>query len=432
MLTILVSLIYAKLNIMKKITKLLILLTFPLGYSQSLPLDFSDPLDAMTGFGGSTCSIVLDGGNPAGQIVGGTEFYDTAQLVLAQNLNLADNTNNTITFRFKAAAATGVRNHLLKFEGGVGGALTTELPFTSSGTGAWETITLNFGSGLGNYSLVVLFTDFATNGTGTYLIDDIAGGTNSTPPPPVPAPSSPAPTPTFNAIDVISMYGESYPNTYQYSFGSVAGEPDLDPTAAVNLALKYDFAVAGYGAGYIQTYISAMGYVNFDYWTPNATNFGLYLISGGPTVEKIYNLPAQEAIVQNVWKRVSIPLSFFTTGTGAINPLTWFQFKFDVTSATPGTVYIDNLYFSRTALGVNDFEVSNIKMWPNPVTNLLNIDSVSTVDTISIYNLVGQEVMSKSINNKSVNLNVSNLEKGVYVVKMLSEGKVSVSRLMKD
>jgi Secretion system C-terminal sorting domain len=417
---------------MKKITTLIVLLTFSLGHSQSLPLDFTDPLDAMTGYAGSVCSVVLDAGNPAGQIVGGTEFYDTAQLVLAQNLNLADNANNTITFRFKAAAATGVRNHLLKFEGGVGGPATTELPFTSSGTGAWETITLNFGSGLGNYSLVVLFTDFATNGTGTYLIDDIAGGTNIAPPPPLATPSTAAPVPTFNSADVISMYGETYPNTYQYSFGSVAGEPDLDPTAAINLALKYDFAVAGYGAGYTQTDISSMGYVHFDYWTPNATNFGLYLISAGPTAEKIYNLPAQEAIVQNTWRSVTIPLSFFTTGAAPINPLTWFQFKFDVSAASPGTVYIDNVYFSKTALGVNDFEISKINMYPNPAKNELNIDSASDIENVSIFNLLGQEVISKSINNKSVSLNISDLQSGVYIVKTSIENKTSTSKFIKN
>jgi Secretion system C-terminal sorting domain len=417
---------------MKKITTLIVLFTFSLGHSQSLPLDFSDPLDAMTGYGGSVCSVVLDSGNPVCQIVGGIDFYDTAQLVLSENLNLSNDANNTITFRFKSVTASTTRSHLLKFEGGTGGPATTELGFTSSGSGAWETITLNFGAGLGNYSKVVLFTDFATTGTGTYLIDDIAGGTNITPPPPLPSPTTAAPMPGFSQVDVISMYGESYPNTYQYSFGSVAGEPDLDPSAATNLALKYDFGVSGYGAGYAQTNISTMGYVHFDYWTPNATNFGLYLISGTPTVEKIYNLPAQEAIVQNTWKSVTIPLSFFTTGAAPINPLTWFQFKFDVSSVTPGIVYIDNIYFSRTALGVNDFEKSKIKMHPNPVTNLLNIDSDVSIDTISIYNLIGQEVMFKSINDREARLDVSNLGKGIYVVKTLSEGKFATSSLIKD
>jgi hypothetical protein len=418
---------------MKKIILLIFLMIISLGYSQSLPLDFSDPLDAMTGYGGSACSVISDSGNQVCQIVGGTEFYDTAQLVLAENLDLSNDANNTITFRFKSVTATTTtRSHLLKFEGGTGGSATTELGFTSSGSGVWETITLNFGSGLGNYSKVVLFTDFANTQTGTYLIDDIAGGTNVAPPPPLPSPSMAAPTPGFSAVDVISMYGESYPNTYQYSFGSVEGEPDLDPSAAVNLALKYNFAVAGYGAGYTQTDISSMGYVHFDYWTPNATNFGLYLISSTPTVEKIYNLPAQEAIVQNTWKSVAIPLSYFTTGAGSINPLTWFQFKFDVTAVTPGTVYIDNVYFSRTALGVNNFEISKIKMYPNPVANILNVDSVSTIEKVSVYNLVGLEVISKSINSKLVSLDVSNLQSGIYIVKASIDNKVSASRLIKN
>jgi hypothetical protein len=416
---------------MKKITTLIVLFTFSLGYSQSLPLDFSDPLDLMTGFG-SSFSIINDAGNPVGQIIGGTEFYDTAQLTLAENLNLSNDANNTITFRFKSVTATTTRNHLLKFEGGVGGPATTELGFTSSGSGVWETITLNFGAGLGNYSKVVLFTDFANTLSGTYLIDDIAGGTNIAPPPPLATPSTAAPVPNFSASEVISMYGETYPNTYQYSFGSVAGEPDLDTSSAVNLALKYNLAVSGYGAGYAQTNISTMGYVHFDYWTPDATNFGLYIISSTPTVEKIYSLPTQEAIVLNTWKSVTIPLSYFTTGAGAINPLTWFQFKFDVTAASPGTLYIDNVYFSKTALGVNDFEVSRIIMQPNPVANILNIDSVSNIEKISIYNLLGQEVISKSINNKSASLDVSDLQSGVYIVKSSIDNKISSSRFIKN
>ena len=37
---------------MKKITLLIILLGISTGFSQSFPLDFSDPLDLMTGYDG--------------------------------------------------------------------------------------------------------------------------------------------------------------------------------------------------------------------------------------------------------------------------------------------------------------------------------------------------------------------------------------------
>ena len=131
-------------------------MTISLGYSQTFPLDFSDSSDLFTGFDGVTASIVSDGGNDVLQIVGPAGSggsWDNSQLTLSQNLNLSDNANNTITFRFKASAGSSGQ-HLLKFEGGVGGAAVAEGFFNSTGTG-WQNITIDFGAGLGNYSKVV-------------------------------------------------------------------------------------------------------------------------------------------------------------------------------------------------------------------------------------------------------------------------------------
>lgn len=168
---------------MKKLLLLFLLMTISLGYSQSFPLDFSDPADLFTGFDGVSTSIVDDGGNNALQIVGAAGTWDNSQLILAERINLSNNANNTITFRFKPSGGSSGQ-HLLKFEGGQGGAAVAEGFFNSTGTD-WQTITIDFGAGLGNYSTVVIFTDsgaasngYVNSGTGTYLIDDIAGGTN--------------------------------------------------------------------------------------------------------------------------------------------------------------------------------------------------------------------------------------------------------------
>ena len=329
-----------------------------LGYSQSLPFNFSS---ANQLFFGDNCvtSLTTDAGNDVMQVVGSGQNFDNAQIVLAQNLNLSDNANNTITFRFKQTSTTGSGSHLLKFENGTGGPATTELPFTSTGTG-WNNISLDFPAGLGNYGKVVIFTDFNNPTAGTYLVDDLAGGTNVTPPPPLPTPSGPAPVPTLPASTVISMYGESYPNTFLYSFGT-ATDVDLDASAAVNNALKIDLSVAGFGAGYAETNVSTMQFVHFDYWTSNATTFSLYLISNNPVVERIYNLPANQPIVQNAWTSVNIPLSFFTSQ--GFNPATWFQYKFDNASPVAGTIDFDKIVQENKdngALGSTDvFAASN-------------------------------------------------------------------------
>jgi len=409
---------------MKKITFLILFFGIMNGYSQSFPLDFSDPLDLMTGNDGCSVTIIDDSGNMVAQVVGGGQFYDTAQLNLAENLNLSDDANNTITFMIKPSAGTTSGNHLLKFEGGVAGPATVELPFTTTGT-AWQSVSLDFGSGLGNYSKVVLFTDFANNETDTYWIDDFAGGTNVAPPPPLPTPSTPAPVPLADPATVVSMYGESYPNTYQYSFGT-ATDVDLDSGSGINNAIKIDFAIAGFGAGYTQTDVSSAQYVHFDYWTSDATTFGLYLISNSPVMEYVYRLPEQEAIVLNTWKSVTIPISYFTNL--GFNSSTWFQYKFDVLAATAGTVYFDNIYFTSAALHTENFNLSNIKMYPNPSSNILNFQSNEAIDKVLVYNKLGQILFDKSVQNELFSLDISELQSGQYFVNLLA-GEVITTKI---
>jgi hypothetical protein len=411
---------------MKKITLLLCFTISMVASGQSLPFDFSNANQLMAG-GDCVTSLSTDAGNPVLQIIGSGALYDNGLINFTSNVNLADNANNTITFRIKPLNNTGSGSHLLKFENGAGGPATTELPFTTTGT-AWQNITINFGAGLGNYGTMVIFTDFNNNSQDTYLIDDIAGGTNIVVVP-LAAPTTPAPVPALLASDVISMYGETYPNTYQYSFGT-ATDVDLDPAAEVNNALKINLAAAGFGAGYTQTNIASMQFVHFDYWTPNATTFSLYLISNAPVVEKIYNLPTNQPIVLNAWTSVNVPLSYFTSQ--GFNPANWFQYKFDNSSAVPGTIYFDNVYFWKTPLATSSFEKSNIKMYPNPAKNNLTIDANSAIEKVSVFNVLGQEVMNNLSKNKSITLDVSNLQVGIYVVKTTIDGAISSSRFVKE
>ncbi len=166
---------------MKKITLLLALLLVNLGFAQTLPFDFSDPIHTMTGGDGAGVSIVQDNGNDVLQIIGNGGDWDNAQINFAQNLDLSDDANNTISFRIKAVNGTGSGNHALKFENGTTG--NTELTFSISGT-EWTDISLDFPAGLGSYGTMVLFTDFGPDGGGLediYLVDDISGAFHSTP-----------------------------------------------------------------------------------------------------------------------------------------------------------------------------------------------------------------------------------------------------------
>ena len=421
---------------MKKITLLLTLMAVSFGYSQSFPLDFSDPLDAMEGVNGCTFAIVQDAGNDVASIAGSGELYDFAKLVLAQNLDLSDDNNNTITFRVKPTADYGTRTHLLKFEAGTGP--NTELTFTTTGTD-WQNISLNYGAGLGNYSLLVLFTDFNNAQVGTYLFDDFAGGTNVTST--APTPDGPAATPSTPDASVFRLYGDTgtYSNNmaYDYSFGTLNGEPDLDASAAVNKALRFDFSVAGWGSGQnASTNVSTAQFVHFDYWATTATDFKLFVISktgAAAVVETTYEVGTAEPIVLETWTSVTIPIANFTAQGFDVN--NYLQYKFDVTSVRPGIVYIDNLYFSDvppTALGINEFETKEFKVFPNPSKGQWTVNSNTIMSSIELYDVLGKQVMLMNPEANSIKIDASNLSKGLYFARIKTNDAIKTIKLIKN
>jgi len=72
-------------------------------------------------------------------------------------------------------------------------------------------------------------------------------------------------------------------------------------------------------------------------------------------------------------------------------------------------------------LGVSDSEISGIKIYPNPVKDILNISTKKSIENISIYNLAGQKVLNNAkVSNGQID--VSSLTSGTYVFKVSLEG----------
>ena len=87
--------------------------------------------------------------------------------------------------------------------------------------------------------------------------------------------------------------------------------------------------------------------------------------------------------------------------------------------------------FSSNTLSSKDFIKDDIEasLYPNPVTNTLNIEMSNEVKSIEIYNILGQKVLEAS--NKQIN--VSSLVSGIYMVKIQDvENEVSTKKFIKN
>jgi 2-keto-3-deoxy-6-phosphogluconate aldolase len=72
---------------------------------------------------------------------------------------------------------------------------------------------------------------------------------------------------------------------------------------------------------------------------------------------------------------------------------------------------------------------NNISIYPNPVSNILNISNISSNALISIYNLNGQMVLSKTINGNS--LSISQLPAGMYTLRITESDKCKTLKFVK-
>ena len=85
-----------------------------------------------------------------------------------------------------------------------------------------------------------------------------------------------------------------------------------------------------------------------------------------------------------------------------------------------GFAYIDNIKINDEVMSVNDVKKDNIKLYPNPVKDVLKIDipNNETITNIGIYNIAGQKVKTFSLPKE---INVENLPKGNYIIEITTD-----------
>lgn len=93
----------------------------------------------------------------------------------------------------------------------------------------------------------------------------------------------------------------------------------------------------------------------------------------------------------------------------------------------------DVLLVGDVIANVNSID-NNVKIFPNPAKNILNIKSVANISEITISNIIGQEVIKlNNTNKKTYQINIENLHKGVYIINCKnSQSNIFVYKFIKE
>ena len=195
------------------------------------------------------------------------------------------------------------------------------------------------------------------------------------------------------------------------------------------------------------TAISDVG--NYDIVLANGTdnNYSFLLINGTLSVTK---------------KNISITADDITKSIGDTDPTLTYQitngnlvngdtfsgnltriagesigtYAIQIGSLTSGRNYLESFTegiftISSTASTKEDFVDNNLKIYPNPVNDILNIKISNSIkiEEVNIYNILGKIVL-KTINQHKIN--VSKLNKGVFLIKIKTNKGVLIKKLIKE
>lgn len=85
--------------------------------------------------------------------------------------------------------------------------------------------------------------------------------------------------------------------------------------------------------------------------------------------------------------------------------------------------------------GINEVNDVSISVFPNPTRELIHVKmDASVVDnaTIQLYDAIGKLIISERVNSTVTTLNLANYAKGMYTIRVVSEEKQSIIKVIKE
>lgn len=427
---------------MTKITQLVLLLISFFGFSQSLPLDFESATTtySFTDFDGGVATKIsnpqISGINTSETVMqmvkGPGAVWAGSKITMAAPIDFSTER----IFKVKVFSPVAGRRLLLKFEGP--GSFFEKLSDPITTANEWEELTFDFTNEAVNNlnNQIVFMFDFGTQGDGgpnsTYLFDDVTQSLGTTP---------------VLILPVLPMDFES--TTVSYPFVNFAGgETSVIPNphiSGINTSATVARMIKNPGEVYGGSIIQMAGPIDFSsttkvvkvkVWSPVAGKKLLLKFEGSP-VDFDNGAFETEATVTNanVWEELifdyNSPTLFPPVNNNDNKIVFFFDFGNQGDGSANSTYYFDDITFSD-ALSIPTFNTSKVKIYPNPISNQMTIESNIEIQKVGIYNLVGQEVISCQPTSNSVTIQTNGIESGVYIAKsIMIDGTESISKFIK-
>lgn len=98
-------------------------------------------------------------------------------------------------------------------------------------------------------------------------------------------------------------------------------------------------------------------------------------------------------------------------------------------TAAAGRLFSPGRYLDGTSLSIQESKIEDLEIFPNPANSILTIEtSLLGNKQIELIDISGRMVFSTSLSGNKID--VSSYDKGVYLLKVIIEGKTTITKLI--
>ena len=398
--------------------------------AQAFPFNFESSTSGMVGYDGASFTIVSNPssvGNSSANVakivkVNAADLWAGGKITSVSSLNFTSASSSVLSMKVYTTQPVGT---VIKVK--LESPYTSEVDAVTTVSGAWETLTFDFGipAPTGSVDLVIMPQPFTPGGGNTFYIDDIeqVAGVIATPRMGLPV-TFESGTTARHFFDFESAIMTSLPN------------PDVDAdNGSANVGKVIRYLGAPYGGSKI-TFANNLDFVNhpvitMKVWTsaPIGTNVTL-------KAEKPFW--GEERSVQTTKTEEWETLSFDFTNAPTDMPTLALLFDFVAGSSNVGdgsatsTFYFDEIKYANVPLGGIEESKELFSVYPNPTSDKWTVRNPSSTGcTIQIFDLKGQQLYQVLTSSQSHTIDATDFAAGIYLAKIQSGANEQTVRLVK-
>ena len=435
--------------------KLLLALSFctTISFAQiDLPVDFElGNTEYFTDFAGNESMVVADPTNPSNSVALSSKTVSAetyAGTTLGENgfsspipFTMAE---TTISLRVYSAYP-GTPIHL-KAEDAIDPGIFVETRMYTTKSNEWETIVFDFAEHIfgspplninTDYEKLSVFFNFGTLGAAVgqrdYYWDDVMMGGVST---------------TLDQLDLpvtFELSGISYALVDFENNSSTIGPDPLDPSNTVAITTKpvntsaWSGTIVGTRNGFenVIPFSSSDAKIKMRVYSPDI-NTPILLKAETVSDPNLFVQTLQYTTTANEWEDMEWNFLQHMPGTPAIDfnldyslLAVFFNFGIEGSAVGEKTYYWDDVTMDVVS-SVETIDNLAVSVFPNPVSDFLQINVDGEITEINIFNMLGQLVKRELVSPGQTIFDVAQLTQGTYIVRVKTDEKEGSILVIKD